>query len=160
VLAVNAGSSSLKLAVFDAGLREVAVLARLWAQTLGLELAFLERGVPYVKAARSVFEVPEVIGLLGWLRLAAGSLSEEVRVEDVIRQMLSTPTLWLQTQHLTALARAMADDPGRGPELLAASARKAVMSETPRPPCLLDSRRDGCKPPGHEQRRGPQDGTP
>jgi len=106
-------------------MREVAVLARLWAQTFGLELAFLERGIPYVKAARSVFEVPEVIGLLGWLRLAAGSLSEEVRVEDVIRQMLSTPTLWLQTPHLTALARTLADDPGRGPELLAASARKA-----------------------------------
>jgi len=107
------------------GLREVAVLARLWAQTLGLELAFLERGVPYVKAARSVFEVGEVIGLLGWLRLAAGSLSAEVSVEDVIRHMLSTPTLWLQTQHLTALARAIAEAPGRAPDLLAAAARKA-----------------------------------
>jgi len=64
-------------------LREVAVLARLWAQTLGLELAFLERGIPYVKAARSVFDVPEVIGLLGWLRLAAGSLSEELRASTL-----------------------------------------------------------------------------
>jgi DNA helicase-2/ATP-dependent DNA helicase PcrA len=77
-------------------LREVAVLARLWAQTLGLELALLERGIPYAKAAQSVFEVPEVVGFVGWMRLVVGNLSDEAMGEDTIRHMLGTPTLWLR----------------------------------------------------------------
>ena len=39
-------------------LREVAVLARLWAQTLSLELALLERDIPYVKAKDDLFSGP------------------------------------------------------------------------------------------------------
>jgi DNA helicase-2/ATP-dependent DNA helicase PcrA len=107
------------------GLREVAVLARLWAQTLGLELTLLERGIPYAKAAPSVFEVPEVVGFVGWMRLVVGKLSEEAACEDTIRHMLGTPTLWLQARDLSALARAIAEDPGRAPDLLTAAARRA-----------------------------------
>ena len=106
-------------------LREVAVLARLWAQTLGLELAFLERDIPYVKSKEDIFRIPEVVGLLGWLRLAAGTLHEELRVEDVVRRMLSTPTLWLQGRDLDELSQGLAQDLGRAAERLSAHARKA-----------------------------------
>ena len=106
-------------------LREIAILARLWAQTLGLELAFLERDIPYIKSREDVFRIPEVVGLLGWLRLAAGTLHEEPRLVDVVRHMLSTPTLWLQGEVLDELARGLAQDLGRGAERLSAHARKA-----------------------------------
>ena len=60
-------------------LRDCAVLARLWAQALGLELALMERAIPYHKPKRDLFSVKEVVGLLGWLRLAAGNLFADVR---------------------------------------------------------------------------------
>lgn len=102
-------------------LGDCAVLARLWAQTLGLELALLDRGIPYHKPKGDVFSVTDVVGLLGWLRLADGSLfghsaapgSAPVKnpVQDIICAMLSTPTLWLPAQTLVDLATQIAAHP-------------------------------------------------
>jgi DNA helicase-2/ATP-dependent DNA helicase PcrA len=129
--ATSAGDQAAVVAAIDdwrrAGrsLREVAVLARLWAQTLSLELALLERDIPYVKAKDDLFRVPEIAGLLGYLRLAAGTLFAEPRAREIVRHMLSTPTLWLTAATLDALADAIVEAPAQAPTRLMATARQA-----------------------------------
>jgi len=129
--ATSAGDQAAVVAAIDdwrrAGrsLREVAVLARLWAQTLSLELALLERGIPYVKAKDDLFRVPEIAGLLGYLRLAAGTLFAEPRAREIVRHMLTTPTLWLTAATLDALADAIVEAPAQAPARLMATARQA-----------------------------------
>jgi DNA helicase-2/ATP-dependent DNA helicase PcrA len=131
IRATAAGDQTAVLEVVDEWrrggrhLREVGIIARLWAQTLSLELALLERRFPYYKPKDSVFDVPEVIGLLGWLRLAAGALQDVPDLRTVVRHMLSTPTLWLPAHQLTRVIDAIADDLGRAPEILQNLARKA-----------------------------------
>ena len=105
-------------------LRDCAVLARLWAQTLGLELALMERDIPYRKPKGDLFSVTEVVGLLGWLRLAAGTLFADVRAPEILRAMLATPTLWLPGKTVGDLADAIARDPSRARDLLVGLAAK------------------------------------
>ncbi len=71
-------------------LREVAVLALLWAQTLSLEPALLGRDIACVKAKDDIFRVPEVAGLPGYVRLAADTLFAEPRARTIVRHLLST----------------------------------------------------------------------
>lgn len=92
-------------------LRECAVLARLWAQTLGLELELMHRGIPYFKPKGGLFSDRDVVGLLGWLRLADGSLFADRRPAEIIRAMLATPTLWLPAKTIADLADAIARHP-------------------------------------------------
>lgn len=105
--------------------RECAVLARLWAQTHALELELMERGIPYCKPKGDVFQVSEVIGLLGWLRLAAGTLHDGANAPDTIRAMLTTPTLWLPARTLEDLAQRMARDARCASAVLRAAAKSA-----------------------------------
>jgi DNA helicase-2/ATP-dependent DNA helicase PcrA len=105
--------------------RECAVLARLWAQTLGLELELLVRGIPYHKPKGDVFAVTEVMGLLGWLRLASGTLFDHPHASEIIRAMLATPTLWLPSKTLGELADAMVRAPDRARSLLLAVADRS-----------------------------------
>ena len=129
--ATSAGDQSTVVAAIDGwrragrSLREVAVLARLWAQTLSLELALLERDIPYVKAKDDLFRVPEIAGLLGYLRLAAGTLFAEPRAREIVRYMLSTPTLWLTAATLDALADGILRAPAQAPTLLMETASQA-----------------------------------
>ncbi len=112
-------------------LRDGAVLARLWAQTLGLELALMERDIPYHKPKGDLFSVKEVVGLLGWLRLAAGTLFADVRAPESLRAMLATPTLWLPGKAVADLADAIARAPARARDLLfgvAAKTRKSYQA--------------------------------
>jgi DNA helicase-2/ATP-dependent DNA helicase PcrA len=131
IRATSAGDQSAVVAAIDGwrragrSLREVAVLARFWAQTLSLELALLERGIPYVKANDDLFRVPEIAGLLGYLRLAAGTLFAEPRAHEIVRHMLSTPTLWLTAATLDTLAEAIVRTPAQAPALLMEAARQA-----------------------------------
>jgi DNA helicase-2/ATP-dependent DNA helicase PcrA len=131
IRATSAGDQSAVLAAIDGwrragrSLRAVAVLARLWAQTLSLELALLERDIPYVKAKDDLFRVPEIAGLLGYLRLAAGTLFAEPRARDIVRHMLATPTLWLTAATLDTLADAIVRAPAQAPTLLMETARQA-----------------------------------
>jgi len=104
--------------------RDCAVLSRLWAQTLGLELALLARGIPVIKPGRdSAFQVPEVAGLLGVLRLAAGTLFVEPEARAIIRHLLATPSLRLSNQVLDALIERILQNPGQGAEAIAAVAQ-------------------------------------
>ncbi|MEY6432390.1 ATP-dependent helicase [Thioalkalicoccus limnaeus] len=99
-------------------LGECVVLARLWAQTISLEMALLQRGIPYSKPKVDLFAVPEVAGLLGYLRLAAGRFSDEARPDDLVRAMLSTPTLWLSAIDLERLVQAIVAEPAAAPRRL------------------------------------------
>lgn len=105
-------------------LRECAVLSRLWAQTLGLELALIERGIPYRKPKGHFFAIREVVGLLGWLRLAAGTLFDDPRAPGYLRAMLATPTLWIPSASIGEIADEIARDPGEARALLLARAAK------------------------------------
>jgi len=134
IRAAAVGDQSALVAVIEAwrqggrSLRDCAVLARLWAQTLGLELALLERAIPYHKPKGDLFSVKEVVGLLGWLRLAAGTLFADVRAPESLRGMLATPTLWLPGKTVADLADAIARAPARARDLLfdqAAKTKKA-----------------------------------
>lgn len=102
---------------------EVAVLSRLWAQTYGLELELLQREIPFHKPRNSIFDANEVKGLLGWLRLANGTLADTPDAVAIIRAMLTTPTLSLRGQVLTATAEAIVDAPHEAPRRIAALAR-------------------------------------
>ncbi|HSO83914.1 ATP-dependent helicase [Thiocapsa sp.] len=92
---------------------ECAVLARLWAQTLGLELALMDRGIPYFKPKGDLLTDRDVVGLLGWLRLADGSLFADARAPEIIGAMLTTPTLWLPAKTVADLAESIARQPER-----------------------------------------------
>jgi DNA helicase-2/ATP-dependent DNA helicase PcrA len=131
IRATSAGDQSAVVAAIDGwrragrSLREVAVLARFWAQTLSLELALLERDIPYVKANDDLFRVPEIAGLLGYLRLAAGTLFAEPRAREIVRHMLSTPTLWLTAATLDTLAEAIVRTPAQASVRFMEAARQA-----------------------------------
>ncbi|NCA71699.1 MAG: ATP-dependent helicase [Sphingobacteriia bacterium] len=99
-------------------LRECAVLARQWGHMLSLELSLLAADVPYYKPGGDVFAVPEISGLLGYLRLASGTLFEEPNVREIVRNMLSTPTLWLTAQVLDRTTEAILKAPDKAPAIL------------------------------------------
>jgi DNA helicase-2/ATP-dependent DNA helicase PcrA len=130
IRAASAGDQSAVVAALEAWhqsgrtWRDCVVLARLWAQTLGLELALMEREIPYHKPKGDVFKVQEVIGLLGWLRLAAGTLFEDARSPEIIRAMLATPTLWLPARTIADLADGIARDPASARNRLCAVAKQ------------------------------------
>ena len=132
-------------------LRECAVLSRLWAQTLGLELALMERDIPYRKPKGDLFSVAEVVGLLGWLRLAAGTLFEDVRAPEILRAMLATPTLWLPGKTVGDLADAIARVPSRARELLSSLAAK---TKKPYQATKIRERADSAGPQGRQRRGG------
>jgi DNA helicase II / ATP-dependent DNA helicase PcrA len=117
VAAIEAWSRSGK------SLHDCAVLSRLWAQTLGLELELLEKDIPYHKPKGDLFSLPDLVGLLGWLRLAAGSLFDEPRAPEIVRAMLSTPTLWLPAMTIADLAEQIAAHPARARDRLYALAK-------------------------------------
>ncbi|MCI5208833.1 MAG: ATP-dependent helicase, partial [Candidatus Electrothrix sp. ATG2] len=93
------------------GLDEAAVLVRIYAQTVAVELALLEHDVPYrLMGSETVFSCPEVKALLGYLRLCQGSIR---RVQEAggqetgfatVLAMLTNPHLWLKKDRLHALA--------------------------------------------------------
>jgi DNA helicase-2/ATP-dependent DNA helicase PcrA len=138
IRASTTGSQSSLLAVLDEwrrsgrALRECAVLARLWAHVLGLELSLLAANVPYYKPGGDVFSVVEISGLLGYLRLAAGTLFDDPNARETVRNMLSTPTLWLPTPALERTTTAIMDAPEKAPAILAGLVTpntKAFMAE-------------------------------
>lgn len=104
-------------------LGEAAVLVRLFAQSVPVELALLEAGIPYrLEGNSQVFDCPEVLALTGYLQLVLGTLADEeepVRLV-VIGAMLGQPHVGLKREERELLAAAIADAPGSAAELLTA----------------------------------------
>jgi DNA helicase-2/ATP-dependent DNA helicase PcrA len=104
------------------GLNEAAVLVRIYAQTVPVELALLEHNIPYrLVGSETVFSCSEIRALLGYLRLCQGSLPEKEKQGaglSAIFVMLTTPHLWLKKNHLNALAHALLENPGNAQPLI------------------------------------------
>ena len=103
-------------------LGEAAVLVRLFAQSVPVELALLEAGIPYrLEGNNQVFDCPEVLALTGYLRLVLGTLADEAMPDRqaAITVMLSQPHVGLKREELEALAAAIAEDPPSAPALIA-----------------------------------------
>ncbi len=111
-------------------LGEAAVLVRLFAQAVPVELALLQAGIPYrLVGNTTVFECPEIVALLGYLQLAAGlpiGGEDLARRGATVRAMLSQPHLGVKREQLEEMAEAIARDPrsaarfielGAGPDL-------------------------------------------
>jgi DNA helicase-2/ATP-dependent DNA helicase PcrA len=103
-------------------LGEAVVLVRLFAQSVPVELALLEAGIAYrLEGNNQVFDCPEVLALTGYLQLVLGSLADDdlpARTATLVA-MLSQPHVGLKREELELLARAIAENPGAAPELLA-----------------------------------------
>ncbi len=104
-------------------LGEAAVLVRLFAQAVPVELALLEAGIPYrLEGNAQVFDCLEVLALTGYLKLALGILSNdepETRKASVVA-MLSQPHLGIKREQLELLADEICATPDSGSDLILA----------------------------------------
>ncbi|MCI5165454.1 MAG: ATP-dependent helicase [Candidatus Electrothrix sp. GM3_4] len=112
------------------GLDEAAVLVRIYAQSVPIELALLEHDIPYrLVGSQAVFSCSEIRALLGYLRLCQGSLQDAEGPEGqepkgqgtgftTVLAMLTNPHLWLKKDRLHALARDILKKPGSAGSLI------------------------------------------
>ncbi len=104
-------------------LAEAAVLVRLFAQSVPVELALLEAGIAYrLEGNNQVFDCPEILALTGYLQLVTGTLATDdlaTRTATLLA-MLSQPHMGLKREELEALVRAIAENPPAAPKLLEA----------------------------------------
>lgn len=102
-------------------LSEAAVLVRLFAQTVPVELALLEADVAYrIEGGADVFSCSEILALMGYLNLGYGTFSES-SVENQQKQleaMFSQPHLGIRKDELQDLASTVLADMHRGREIL------------------------------------------
>lgn len=104
---------------------EVAVLVRLFAMSVPVELALLEAHVPYRLAGHEqVFACPEIMALSGYLRLCQGSLGgmEPAAATAIIEAMLTHPHLGMRREKIHELAGKIARQPDRAAEVILAAA--------------------------------------
>ncbi len=103
-------------------LREAAVLVRLYASSVPVELALLEHDIPYrILGHESVFNCAEIKALLGYLYLCQGRLRSMQNREEalaIIVAMLTNPHLWLKQEALSALAADILADPLQAANLI------------------------------------------
>ncbi len=103
-------------------LGEAAVLVRLYAATIPVELALLEHNIPYrLLGHETVFSCPEIRALLGYLYLSQGRLGDIPDREEalaIIGAMLTNPHLWLKQESINSLAAEILADPVRAPSLI------------------------------------------
>lgn len=102
-------------------LREAVVLVRLFAQSVPVELALLEAGIPYrLEGNAQVFDCPEVLALTGYLKLVLGTMADEEQQsrEQMITAMLSQPHLGIKREEMALLVQGIADTPHLAAELL------------------------------------------
>ena len=101
---------------------EAAVLVRLYAQTVPVELALLEHSIPYQLVGHdTVFRCPEIMALLGYLHLCRGSLNEAEAQETSLARitaMLTNPHLWLKQDAIRVLAVNILNRPQSAAELI------------------------------------------
>ncbi len=102
-------------------LADAVVLVRKFSQSIPVELALLEHGIPYrVEGRESLFHTREINALVTVLKLASGRLynGDPERVSRDIEDFLSVPHLGLKQKRLAAAARRMAGDQARAANLL------------------------------------------
>jgi DNA helicase-2/ATP-dependent DNA helicase PcrA len=102
-------------------LREAVVLVRLFAQSVPVELALLEAGIPYrLEGNAQVFDCPEVLALTGYLKLALGTMGDDDQQsrEQMLTAMLSQPHLGIKREDMALLVQSIAANPDSAADLL------------------------------------------
>ena len=102
-------------------LSDAAVLVRLFAQTVPVELALLEAGVAYrLEGGLDVFDCSEITALLGYLKLGYGSFREDSteNQKKQLEAMFSQPHLGVRRDELQGLATTISGDLNSGREIL------------------------------------------
>jgi DNA helicase-2/ATP-dependent DNA helicase PcrA len=102
-------------------LREAVVLVRLFAQSVPVELALLEAGIPYrLEGNAQVFDCPEVLALTGYLKLALGTMGDDDQQsrELMFTAMLSQPHLGIKREDMAQLVQSIAGNPESAVDLL------------------------------------------
>jgi DNA helicase II / ATP-dependent DNA helicase PcrA len=102
-------------------LRDAAVLVRLFAQSVPVELALLEAGIPYrLEGNAQVFDCSEILALTGYLKLALGIFADDVQAnrEKMFTAMLSQPHMGLKREEMAVLVQDIAANPEAAAQLL------------------------------------------
>ncbi len=102
-------------------LRDAVVLVRLFAQSVPVELALLEAGIPYrLEGNAQVFDCAEVLALTGYLKLVLDTLAEgnQPGREKMLTAMLSQPHLGIKREDMMLLVQSIAENPHAAVALL------------------------------------------
>ena len=107
----------------DAGrsLRETVVLVRLFAQSVPVELALLEAGIPYrLEGNAQVFDCSEILALTGYLKLLLGTIAKDDQQSrrQLFMAMLSQPHLGIKKEEMAVLVESIAENPEAGAGIL------------------------------------------
>lgn len=111
---------------------EIAVLVRLYAATIPVELALIEHDIPYLlEGHEPVFLCLEIRSLLGFLSLCRDNLRTVSMREDgrdIIMAMLTNPHLYLKQSELNLLADEIILEPERAGGLIRTYSEKTKLS--------------------------------
>ena len=105
----------------DRSLQDAVVLVRLFAQSVPVELALLDAGIPYrLEGNAQVFDCSEVLALTGYLKLVLGTMAEDDQPsrEQMLTAMLSQPHLGIKREDMALLVQSIAENPHAAPLLL------------------------------------------
>jgi DNA helicase-2/ATP-dependent DNA helicase PcrA len=113
-------------------LNQTAVLVRIYAMSIPVELALLENNIPYqLLGHETVFSCPEIQALLGYLYLCQGGL-QSIRDRDealeIVIAMLTNPHLWLKQEDIHTLAAEILNSPARAADLIRQQSSRANSS--------------------------------
>lgn len=85
----------------------IAILVRVWAQAVPIELNLLEMGIPYTSDGPSLFQRPEIEALIDAMVMASGGLAElepDIRYHKLTR-LLTLPHIGLKHHHIDWLCQ-------------------------------------------------------
>ncbi|WP_419535578.1 ATP-dependent helicase [Endozoicomonas sp.] len=91
---------------------DIAILVRVWAQAVPIELNLLEMGIAYSSDGPSLFQRPEIESLIDAMALASGGFADflpEVRYHKLAR-LLTLPHVGLKQQHIDWLCQQLKDE--------------------------------------------------
>ena len=87
--------------------QDIAVLVRVWAQAVPIELNMLEAGIQYASDGPSLFKRPEIAALMDAMALANGEfavISEDDRYQRLLR-LLTLPHIGLKQHYVEQLCQ-------------------------------------------------------
>ena len=100
--------------------QDIAILVRVWAQTVHLELNLLQEGIPYTSDGPSLFQRPEIETLLLVMKMAAGLFAlyePAVRARHFTR-MLTLPHIGLKNHYIDQIVQQLSQlEEGYGEQL-------------------------------------------
>jgi len=109
-------------------LSDIAILIRQYANSIPVEIALHQAGIPYrIVGAPPFVDRAEVIALRGYLQLACGGfagITNTAHIHSSIAAMLSVPTLYLRRDQIEGLADEAVVLPARALEVISDTLRR------------------------------------